>query len=51
MSSLKKIAMKLTQGSFAKRALMVGLIAGSGILAASAFADVGHVGYAPRQDG
>lgn len=30
--------MKLTQGSFAKRALMVGLIAGSGILAASAFA-------------
>lgn len=30
--------MKLIQGSFAKRALMVGLIAGSGILAASAFA-------------
>lgn len=30
--------MKLIQGSFAKRALMVGLIAGSGILTASAFA-------------
>jgi periplasmic protein CpxP/Spy len=30
--------MKLIQGSFAKRALMVGLIAGSGILAASSFA-------------
>jgi polyhydroxyalkanoate synthesis regulator phasin len=30
--------MKLTQASFTQRALMVGLIAGSGILAASAFA-------------
>lgn len=30
--------MKLIQGSFAKRAVMVGLIAGSSILAASAFA-------------
>jgi protein CpxP len=30
--------MKSIQGSFAKRALMVGLIAGSGILAASSFA-------------
>jgi len=30
--------MKLTQGSFAKRALIAGLIAGSGILAASSFA-------------
>jgi Spy/CpxP family protein refolding chaperone len=30
--------MKLIQGSFAKRALMVGLIAGSGMLAASSFA-------------
>lgn len=30
--------MKLTQASFAKRALIVGLIAGSGILAASSFA-------------
>ncbi len=30
--------MKLTQGSFAKRALMAGLIAGGGILAASSFA-------------
>lgn len=30
--------MKLIQASFAKRALMVGLIAGSGILAASSFA-------------
>jgi hypothetical protein len=30
--------MKLIQGSFAKRALLVGLIAGSGILAASSFA-------------
>lgn len=30
--------MKLTQASFAKRALMVGLIAGSGMLAASSFA-------------
>ena len=30
--------MKLTQASFAKRALMVGLIAGSGMLAVSSFA-------------
>lgn len=30
--------MKLIQGSFAKRVLMVGLIAGSGILTTSAFA-------------
>jgi Spy/CpxP family protein refolding chaperone len=30
--------MKLIQGSFARRALVVGLIAGSGILAASSFA-------------
>jgi Spy/CpxP family protein refolding chaperone len=30
--------MKLIQGSFTKRALMVGLLAGSGLLAASAFA-------------
>lgn len=30
--------MKLTQGSFAKRALIVGLIAGSSILAASSYA-------------
>jgi protein CpxP len=36
--SLKEIAMKLIQGSFTKRALMVGLIAGSGVLAASSFA-------------
>ncbi|MES2369100.1 MAG: Spy/CpxP family protein refolding chaperone [Pseudomonadota bacterium] len=35
---LKEIAMKLIPGSFTKRALMVGLIAGSGILAASSFA-------------
>lgn len=34
----KEIVMKFIQGSFAKRALMVGLIAGSGILAASTFA-------------
>jgi len=37
-TSLKEIAMKLIQGSFAKRALLVGLIAGSGVLAASSFA-------------
>ncbi|MHB1084611.1 MAG: Spy/CpxP family protein refolding chaperone [Thiobacillus sp.] len=37
-TSLKEIAMKLIQGSFTKRALIVGLIAGSGILAASSFA-------------
>jgi protein CpxP len=36
--ALKEITMKLIQGSFAKRAVMVGLIAGSSILAASAFA-------------
>jgi len=30
--------MKMVQGSFTKRALMVALIAGSGILAASSFA-------------
>lgn len=45
--------MKLTQGSFAKRALIVGLIAGSGILAASSFAmnpaePVGKVGCEAR---
>jgi len=37
-TTLKEIAMKLIRGTFARRALMVGLIAGSGILAASAFA-------------
>jgi Spy/CpxP family protein refolding chaperone len=36
--TLKEIAMKSIQSLFTKRALMVGLIAGSGILAASAFA-------------
>ncbi len=34
--------MKLMQGSFIKRALMVGLIAGSGILAVSSFAMSGN---------
>jgi protein CpxP len=37
-TSLKEIAMKLIQGSFTKRALIVGLIAGGGILAASSYA-------------
>ncbi len=41
--------MKLTQASFAKRALMVGLIAGSGMLAASSFAT--PVGSAAGQAG
>lgn len=36
--SRKGIAMKSNQGSFMKRAVLVGLIAGSGILAASAYA-------------
>jgi periplasmic protein CpxP/Spy len=37
-TTLKESEMKWIQGSFAKRALMAGLIAGSGILAASSFA-------------
>jgi Spy/CpxP family protein refolding chaperone len=36
--SLKEIAMKSNQGTFIKRAVLAGLIAGSGILAASAYA-------------
>jgi protein CpxP len=37
-TTLKEIAMKLTQGSFTKRALMAALIAGSGLMAASSYA-------------
>jgi protein CpxP len=37
-TSRKEIAMKSNQGSFMKRAVLAGLIAGSGILAASAYA-------------
>jgi periplasmic protein CpxP/Spy len=37
-TSLKEIAMKLIQSSFTPRALIVGLIAGAGVLAASSYA-------------